>query len=1051
MLKKILRIFAVKKQELWILFLTTMQALLVGAFIAGFDISMHAVFLHAYPYTDIPEIYIISGILGIAIMFVYTFFSTRMPFRIFILLNYLVILFLAIVVYFYSYLEFNREYIRYAFALMFPMNIMLYLNFWRSMREVFTPPQTKRLIIHLQIAFYGGIVAASYGIILYLYQTYEFQHIILLASLGLVIVILLQPIVNITHRFSKFLYHKPKKSNPLRSKFMELFYARYTVYLFVFAVLSAIIGYIVHYNFISAFRTAYPDIIGFLKFLGLFTGSLFIFVFFIDKFLIRKILYSYDSPYSLVIIPFAMLIVVVLSVIIYFALGNKILYARFSFFFVMIAIVKLVYEISKNEIEMPSLKVLFRTLDVRFHDTSIPRIEGTTRAIGLMVSGIILFGIIRLKFINHFYLNLLTIIVVVAWIFTAVRLIRAYQDALQNNIRRFKATRQTSDREFSAADEKLLTLINHGNTGKVINSLRISETIEPITYEKHIINLLGYCDQEVQDYVLSEINRNNLLVALPSLKKVTLDSEPLEVLRNELVQRFEQKITIGESENKIERLANSSNINDRVMAAELIGYLGKKEYSSVLVNLSRDFEPDVKEASIKAMARAAFEENSHTLVGILNSATYYPFAFEALVKIGDEACDHLDQLFLSPDADPRLLSRIVKIYGKIASQKAIESLLNRVEKQNKFIARQAIVALREARYQATLNNINHILNAIIRTINIMTWNLSMLRIIPHKKEYTLLRRAMESEMEDNYHLIYHLLSLAYNSNSVSNIWKLIEEGGDTDISYAIELLDQIVYDDVKQVLFPVLENLSMKDRIRQLQYFFPTEKISINELIPEIITRDFNNISIYAKACAIYSWAVMKKEVDDILISCLFHPNKLIRETAANTISKLEPDRLPEIYPRLEPVYVSDIMTSIESIKSGNDLLVLEKIEFLKKCNGFRRISEDILIEMAMCLSFRRIKENDSLVITANSHELSLIFIYSGEVEVGLTSNGSSVFIENDIIYSDPFLSDYKKELELKAHRDTVLFSVSKGELDILIFDYTELRGIVLELIDNML
>ena len=34
----------------------------------------------------------------------------------------------------------------------------------------------------------------------------------------------------------------------------------------------------------------------------------FLILFFVDKFLIRKILYSYDSPYSLVLIPAAMLL-----------------------------------------------------------------------------------------------------------------------------------------------------------------------------------------------------------------------------------------------------------------------------------------------------------------------------------------------------------------------------------------------------------------------------------------------------------------------------------------------------------------------------------------------------------------------------------------------------------------------------------------------------------------------------------------------------------------------------------------------------------------------
>ena len=46
------------------------------------------------------------------------------------------------------------------------------------------------------------------------------------------------------------------------------------------------------------------------------------------------------------------------------------------------------------------------------------------------------------------------------------------------------------------------------------------------------------------------------------------------------------------------------------------------------------------------------------------------------------------------------------------------------------------------------------------------------------------------------------------------------EGSDTDISFAIELLDQIVNEEIKQVFFPVVENISVKERFKQLQYFF---------------------------------------------------------------------------------------------------------------------------------------------------------------------------------------------------------------------------------------
>jgi hypothetical protein len=209
-------------------------------------------------------------------------------------------------------------------------------------------------------------------------------------------------------------------------------------------------------------------------------------------------------------------------------------------------------------------------------------------------------------------------------------------------------------------------------------------------------------------------------------------------------------------------------------------------------------------------------------------------------------------------------------------------------------------------------------------------------------------------------------------------------------------------------------------------------------------------ISIYVKACAIYSWSVLRNDVDDILISCLFHPNRLIRETAAFTIDKLDPDRLSEIYPRLEPSYVSEIIASFENIKSGNDIRLLEKIEFLKRCYGFRKISEDILIELAMCLRFHKIGKDENLLMTGIRHEFALILIYSGEVEVSITKSDAVTFAGNQVIYYEPYQEKDQDQLKIKALEDTVVFSVSKDVLDTLIFDYTELRGIVLELIDKM-
>ena len=129
-------------------------------------------------------------------------------------------------------------------------------------------------------------------------------------------------------------------------------------------------------------------------------------------------------------------------------------------------------------------------------------------------------------------------------------------------------------------------------------------------------------------------------------------------------------------------------------------------------------------------------------------------------------------------------------------------------------------------FSPTPGNINRILNDIVRLINIMSWNFAAYASIRDYDEFTMLQDALDSEINENYNILYHLLSLAYNPTSIGNIKLMLNEGSDTDISFAIELLDQIVNEEIKQVFFPVVENISVNERFKQLQYFFQAAKES---------------------------------------------------------------------------------------------------------------------------------------------------------------------------------------------------------------------------------
>ncbi|HJZ41088.1 MAG TPA: hypothetical protein VJ203_12025 [Bacteroidales bacterium] len=1042
------------RKEVFMLVITSMQAFFIGAFTSLFTIGTHVLFLQSWEPSNIPMAFIISGAFGLLLFTVYSLLSNRVPSKGYILFILLIISALNVLVYL-----FYDEVINYniygiplmlPFTLAIPSTFMVLLVFRRSIRHIYSPFQQRRFYPLIRTFLMAGIVVASYALVGALFVHFDILLITGSSAVFIGIAAVLQLIVNFHHRTSGVFPKAHRRTTLLRSKFYEMFYTRFTFYLVLFVIISAVTGFVLHYSFVTGTRINYPNTIGLAKFFGFFTGTMFLFVYVVEKFLVRKILYTYDSPYSLVLIPAILGIASLASIIVDLLLGQSITLARFSFGFLMVAILRIGYETAYEAIELPSLRVLFRTLDLRFSNAIIPRMEGSLRMAALLIAGLALSGLLLLNLNRSLYINLTLLLLTVIWLLVGILLVKSYQVALRDTIRRLKASKRDLGQELLNTDEKTHTLINSDDPIKSIHTLSIVEKIEPLTHEKHLVSLLETNSPDLRKYLLERIEENALLSSLSKLKEIQLINKHKQhngYLPN-LINRFEIKISAGASKDSINFLLNSKNLTDRVLAAEIIGNSEKKEFGDYLLHLSRDVEPEVKLASVKAMSRLSDPNHSYILIGYLTTPVYYPYVFEALVKIGDPALYFMEQAFLLPDADNILLSRIVRIYGKIGSQAAIDLLLSKIENQNRTIVRQALLALREAKFQATPGNINRILNDIVRLINMMSWNFAACSSLEKHVEYDLLRKALESEIEDNYVTLFHLLALAYNSTSIANIKNLLLEGNDTDISFAIELLDQIVDEEIKQAFFPVVENITVKERFKQLQYFFYAIKQAPEDLIQDIITRDFNQISLYVKACAIFSLLNLKNHTaDQELVASIFHPNQLIRESAAYVLEQKEPETLESVLLRLEPSVVNEIRTSLSHTDTSIPSLLIHRIRFIKACKKMQKISEDVLFEISRALEVQFLNKDEEFLIRRDDVHYAFMIIIEGSAEIKISSGKVLTFGKNDVIYSDIFAED--STFSLRALTNLRIYSLEQEILNALMFDFIDFRNSVLEIVEE--
>jgi HEAT repeat protein len=1044
-------VHAKNRKEFFMLLVTSMQAAFIGAFSSLFLIGSHVLFLQSWYPENLPQAFVISGVIGILLFSLYSYMNSRVNFRIFTVFWLLILFILNAFIYiFYDLivpLNIAGIPLMMPFTLCLPVNFIIMLLWRRQLLDLYTSFQNRKYNVTVRNSFIGGVVFVSYSLVAGLYINWDILLILAFSSAFIGMALILQVIINYHHKYSG-LYHQPVRRNPLRSKFYELFYTRYTLLLVAFVVLSATVGFIIHFHFITETRINFTNSISLAKFFGFFTGTMFLFVLAVEGFLLRRILYAYDSPYSLVLIPVILLIAAAASLVVDILVGQNNAFARFSFGFLMIAMMRIGYETTYDAIEIPTLKVLFRTLDLRFSSSIKPRIGGTLRMASLMIAGSILLLLLILNLNRSIYINLTILVLTGIWVPVGIKLVRNYQASLRDYIRRLKSIRRSTGQEMNI-DEKSHVLINSKNPVKSINTLSIIERLEPLTHEKHIISLLGTESPQLRKYILERIDENALFSALPSLKQLmAADQKQQNGYLGKLANRFEIKLNAGTTRHAIEIIVNSTTLTDRILAAEIIGNSGNQEYADFLLHLSRDFEPEVKLASVKAMARLANPNHSYVLIGYLTTPVYYPYAFEALVKIGDPAIPFMEECFLVPDADNKLLLRIVRIYGKIGTQAAMESLLSKIENQNRSISRQSLLALREAKFQASPGNINRILNDIVRLINIMSWNFGAYASIQNHSQFRQLKNSIESEIADNYEILYHMLALAYNPTSIANIKNMLNEGTDTDISFAIELLDQIVNEEIKQVFFPVVENISVNDRFKQLQYFFQTVKDSPENLIHEIITRDFNQISLYVKATAIYSMLLLKRSVPGQEINaCLFHPNQLIRETGALILHEQNPEELESVLSRLPAEQVIELRSALSHLNDGVPYLLIDRIRFIKNCTVLQNISEDILLEISRALVLHQMKTHEEFLIKREDVHFAFMIVIEGTAQINISSGKVFTFGKNDIIYSDILVEDCT--YSFKALSDLRFYSLEQEVLNSLMFDYIDFRDTVLEIVEE--
>lgn len=1053
MLGKLFTALQVRPNERLQVSLVLAMGFFMGTFIATYQVTAESLFINQLS-DQLDRAFLFSGILGIVSTILFSFLQVRVKFTNLAISSLLSVVFftsLVYVLYHFGPQTYHDEVLFSMFILTGPMTAILLLVYWGIFGRLFNFKQSKRIIGWIDT---GQLLAAIIAFFLipltspWFPDTSNYLLGCNVSILGVLICLLL-----ISYRFNlsdndPALLEKTVKQE---TSFKAILRDRYTLLLGFFIVVSMGLLVLNQYLFQTVLNEQYPDQRELTNFLAYFNGIIYLLSLIMQTFINDKILSNYGIRVSLLILPIVVgaLSLITLLTGAFVGYDVNISPSGFIFFFLAVAMLRLFNAMLRDSLENPVFKLLFIPLESKLRFGIQAKVEGTVSETGRFLAGILIFCFALVPFFKLYIVAGVILALSLAYLFIVGNLYTGYRNKIRAKLESATGVAQEKlEIGYTSLVGKLEGNLLQDVKGKSVFSYKLLEKINPSLVAGWVNRMVEHKQPEVRDFAQQKLNEFKGLSVSERyvIRKASAnDSSDKHVLsKADLVAILNNGGEITKA--RIQKLARSLVPEDRQYAAELLLHSGSHDNLSYLVELLSDLEPKVRNTAIKTAIKKNNSEVILALIDNLNNPLFANQAANALTLIGTAAISMLDNSFYRSGQSTQVLIKIIQIMGRIGGQRAKELLWNKIDYPDKLIVSQVLLSLGESGFKAGISQITRIKYVIEQDIADIAWNLGAILELENAGDQEVLK-ALRRESQNDLEHIYMLLAMLYDTRSIQLVKENIESGTVEGTTYAIELLDVFLSEQLKQRVIPVLDDLSDADRLSRLEIFYPRMKLDDKLVLKFIVNRDFNQTNRWTKATVLYRIGRLKiAEFKLDLIAQLFNPDRLLREVAGWALYQINPADYDEHAERLSPQVRKELDRAIRNQLEGRSLMVFEKVLFLEKISCFEGMSGVSLSFVADICDEVYLKNRQTLVLDDKLQNFFYI-VYEGSTELFVKGKPAKDYLVGEFIGEQLSIAGYGQAYVLTATNDTLLLRVNKDLFYELLAGNVKMADQVLEFI----
>lgn len=1020
-----------------------------GIFIATYQVTAESLFLNQMS-GRLNEAFLYAGILGIASTLVFTFFQNRIRFVALTFASLGVILIVTSAVY-YLYRYGNPAYhdtvLFFMYSLTGPTTAILLLCYWGIFGRLFNFKQSKRIIGWIDTGQLIAIIAANFFVPLttpFFNNTSDYLIICNFSIIGSILFVVL-----IVTRFT--LTKKLDSRVKQETQFSKMFKDRYIVLLAAFLVTSMITFVFSQYSFQTLLNQQYPVQRDLTNFIGYFNGTIYLLSLVMQTFVNDRLIGTYGLRVALFVLPIVTCVFALCSFLSSSIFGYSIDSGQaFIFFFLFIALMRLFNTMLRDSLENPVYKLMFIPLDSRYRFGIQSKIEGVVNESGRFIAGLVVFAFSQMAIFKIVWIPAMILVLGAIYMVLVRRLYQGYRNKIRSKLESSEFHEDKLEIGFAHITSTLESQLTDRKTSKAVFSFKLLEKLNPSKVGTWVNTLMKNRSEEAQDYAQRRMN----------------EMKGLSVSENYVI-RIDRKRISGEGKNiltgvdldqvlrsggditrqRIQKLARSADEGDRHYAAELLLHSSSNESTSFLIELLNDADPKVRKTALTTSAKKFNGEVINAVIENLNNPLYSNLAMNALVLMGAPALNYLDSGFYRSGQNTQTMLRIVQVLGHIGGNRAKELLWNKIDYPDKVIVSQVLLSLGECGFKAGIAQVTRIKYAIETDIADLTWNLGAIRELGDTQPTEQARLALRQEISHDIEHIYMLLAMLYDTRSIQLVKENIESGTSEGTTYAVELLDVFLSEQLKVRVIPVLDDLSDLEKIKRLEVFYPRVNLDAKLCLKFLVNRDFTQTNRWTKSTVIYQIGIQK--IADFkldLIAQLFNPDRLIREVAGWSLHQIDPNLYLTNSTRLEETQKRRLDRAVLKEKQGHKLMLYEKVIFFQNISVFYGIPGLTLSYLADISKEHQLKEGEYLSVDERLNN-DFYIIYSGSVQYFENSRFVKDFHKGQFVGEMLSAPGFINTNLLVGKEETILLKINKDQFYELLSDHVKLTDKFLQFI----